>query len=147
MREKKKKKLTGGEGFTLSQETPLSLSLASLSGLSAGGSEAKKAELPAEGSKNAAAGAVRQNADEQLKISKIALRRERAGRGGKTVTVVIFPKDYSGNVLLLAKELRKSLGCGSSMEDGNVVLQGDLVERASDWFAKKGVKNISKSGK
>ncbi len=147
MREKKKKKLTGGEGFTLSQETPLSLSLASLSGLSAGGSEAKNAELPVEGSKKAAAGAVRQNADEQLKISKIALRRERAGRGGKTVTVVIFPKDYSGNVLLLAKELRKSLGCGSSMEDGNVVLQGDLVERAADWFAKKGVKNISKSGK
>lgn len=148
MREKKKKKLTGGEGFTLSQEAPLSLSLASLSGLSAGGSEAKNAELPGEGSsKSAAAGAVRQNADEQLKISKIALRRERAGRGGKTVTIVIFPKDYSGDVLLLARELRKSLGCGSSMEDGNVVLQGDLVERAADWFAKKGVKNISKSGK
>ena len=44
MREKKNKKLTGGEGFTLSQEAPLSASLASLSGLSAGESAEKNAK-------------------------------------------------------------------------------------------------------
>ncbi|MBR4401187.1 MAG: translation initiation factor [Synergistes sp.] len=150
MREKKNKKLTGGEGFTLSQEAPLSASLASLSGLSVGESaekNAKKTDLSGKGEKSGAAGHVRQNADGELKISKIALRRERAGRGGKTVTIVIFPKDYGGDVVSLARDLRKSLGCGSSMEEGNIVLQGDLVERAAEWFAKKGVKNVSKSGK
>ena len=150
MREKKKKRLTGGEGFTLSQEAPLSVSLASLSGLSAGGSTEKNAEKTAlsdKCEKSGTSGVVCQNADAQLKISKIALRRERAGRGGKTVTIVIFPKDYGGDVVSLARELRKSLGCGSSMEEGNIVLQGDLVERAAVWFAKKGVKNVSKSGK
>ena len=150
MREKKNKKLTGGEGFTLSQEAPLSASLASLSGLSAGESaekNAKKTDLSDKGEKSGAAVSARQNADGELKISKIALRRERAGRGGKTVTIVIFPKDYGGDVVSLARDLRKSLGCGSSMEEGNIVLQGDLVERAAEWFAKKGVKNVSKSGK
>ena len=150
MREKKNKKLTGGEGFTLSQEAPLSVSLASLSGLSAGESaekNAKKTDLSDKGEKSGAAVSARQNADGELKISRIALRRERAGRGGKTVTIVIFPKDYGGDVVSLARDLRKSLGCGSSMEEGNIVLQGDLVERAAEWFAKKGVKNVSKSGK
>ena len=146
MREKKKKKLTEGEGFTISQKTPLSVSLASLSAFGAG-VELKAAVSAADNESSEAAKDIRQDTDSPLKISRIALHRERAGRGGKTVTIVAFPKDSCCDAVSLARELRRSLGCGSSIEERNIALQGDLVERAAVWFAKKGVKNITKNGK
>ena len=76
---------------------------------------------------------------------EVALQRQRAGRGGKTVTLVILPQDYKGDTTALAKELRKGLGCGSTIEDGKIVLQGDIADRAEAWFAKKGVTKITKS--
>lgn len=148
MREKKKKKLTEGEGFTISQKTPLSVSLASLSALGANaGDESNAAVSAADNENGEAAKDIRQDTDSPLKISRIALHRERAGRGGKTVTIVAFPKDSCCDAVSLARELRRSLGCGSSIEERNIALQGDLVERAAVWFAKKGVKNITKNGK
>ena len=42
----------------------------------------------------------------------------------------------------LAKEMRKGLGCGSFVEEGNVILQGDICDRAAEWLLKKGVKDV-----
>lgn len=139
---KKNKKLTEGEGFTLAQEQPLGLSIGALLGVPkktrADENEEKKgAAMDARGAKAEPAA--------QPKISKVALQRQRAGRGGKTVTLVILPQDYKGNTAALAKELRKGLGCGSTIEDGKIVLQGDIADRAEAWFAKKGVTKITKS--
>lgn len=139
---KKDKKLTEGEGFTLAQEQPLGLSIGALLGVPqkarADENEEKKAAAQdARGAKAEAAA--------QPKISKVALQRQRAGRGGKTVTLVILPQDYKGDTTALAKELRKGLGCGSTIEDGKIVLQGDIADRAEAWFAKKGVTKITKS--
>ena len=146
---KKNKKLTEGEGFTLAQEQPLGLSIGALLGVPqkerSDENEEKKAEpQSARGAKAEAAA--------PPKISKVALQRQRAGRGGKTVTrggktvtLVILPQDYKGDTAALAKELRKGLGCGSTIEDGKIVLQGDIADRAEAWFAKKGVTKITKS--
>lgn len=140
MREKKNKKRTGGEDVTFSQNGPLSVSFGSL--LSA---ESRRSE-PEEEKRTAVEEKERAQPAGASKISKVALRRERAGRGGKTVTIVTLPRDYGGDAASLARELRKALGCGSSMEEGNIVLQGDIIERVEAWFVKKGVKNVSKSG-
>ena len=131
---KKNKKLTEGEGFTLAQEQPLGLSIGALLGVPqkerSDENEEKKAEpQSARGAKAEAAA--------PPKISKVALQRQRAGRGGKTVTLVILPQDYKGDTAALAKELRKGLGCGSTIEDGKIVLQGDIADRAEAWFTKK----------
>lgn len=139
---KKNKKLTKGEGFTLAQEQPLGLSIGALLGVpqktrADENEEKKAATMDARGAKAEAAA--------QPKISKVALQRQRAGRGGKTVTLVILPQDYKGDAAALAKELRKGLGCGSTIEDGKIVLQGDIADRAEAWFAKKGVTKITKS--
>ena len=139
---KKNKKLTKGEGFTLAQEQPLGLSIGALLGVpqktrADENEEKKAATMDARGAKAEPAA--------QPKISKVALQRQRAGRGGKTVTLVILPQDYKGDAAALAKELRKGLGCGSTIEDGKIVLQGDIVDRAEAWFAKKGVTKITKS--
>jgi hypothetical protein len=42
----------------------------------------------------------------------------------------------------LARDLKKALGCGATVEDGSVVLLGDLAERARDWLAARGAKRI-----
>ena len=139
---KKNKKLTEGGGFTLAQEQPLGLSIGALLGVpqkerADENEEKKAAQQSAHGAKAEPAA--------QPKISKVALQRQRAGRGGKTVTLVILPQDYKGDTAALAKELRKGLGCGSTIEDGKIVLQGDIADRAEAWFAKKGVAKITKS--
>lgn len=140
---RKNKKLTEGEGFTFAQERPFGLSIGAMLGVpqkkdSAPNNEEKKAEQRPAPDAQAEASA-------QQKISKVALQRQRAGRGGKTVTLVILPQDYKGDKAALAKELRKGLGCGSTIEDGKIVLQGDIADRAEAWFVKKGVTKITKS--
>jgi len=144
LREKKNKKLTEGEGFSLSQQGPLGISLGALLGAeearptdsAAAGKETEKIP-PKPATEKAAA---------EAKISKAALRRERAGRGGRTVTIVTLPQDYRGDLAALAKELRKALGCGSTIEEGKIVLQGDIMERVEAFFNKKGVAKVTKNG-
>ena len=85
---RKNKKLTEGEGFTLAQEQPLGLSIGALLGVPQKEPKAKNAEKKAEPQAAPAA---------PPKISKVALQRQRAGRGGKTVTLVILPQDYEGD--------------------------------------------------
>lgn len=155
-KERKNKKMTEGEGFTLASGSPLGLSIGALLGVSGKTAESAPDEAQAEASASAprtppSAAEKSPHAQttpggpERPKISKVALQRQRAGRGGKTVTLVILPQDYRGDRAALAKELRKALGCGSAIEDGKIVLQGDIADRAEAWFAKKGVSKITKS--
>ena len=69
-------------------------------------------------------------------IAKI--RIEKAGRGGKTVTVVdglpqndIFLKE-------LLQDLKRACGCGGAVRDGGVELQGDLRDRVRGFLTKQG---------
>jgi len=74
------------------------------------------------------------------KFGKVSLQHQRAGRGGKTVTLVSISGEFKHNLEALLKELKKSLGCGGQIEDGKIVLQGEIADRASEWFAKMGAK-------
>ena len=42
----------------------------------------------------------------------------------------------------MCSELKKGLGCGARVEDGAVVLQGELVDRAIAFLLKKGASKI-----
>ena len=76
-------------------------------------------------------------------LNSVILRRESAGRGGRTVTVVeARPPLLPGEAEELAKSLRKGLGCGSHVEGSWIILQGDMRERAKAWLIKQGVKKI-----
>jgi len=78
------------------------------------------------------------------KFGKVSLQHQRAGRGGKTVTLISIPGEteykLKHNLEALLKELKKSLGCGGQIEGGKIVLQGEIADRASEWFAKMGAK-------
>ena len=90
----------------------------------------------------AAAGSAPAPGGELAKQPKLVLRRERKGRGGRTVTVLgglrgdaTFRKD-------LARSLRKALGCGASLEGEDLVLQGDVGARAKAWLESRGAGKV-----
>ena len=140
--EKKKRKLTSGEGFTLGADENLGLSIRALfrgdgnkDGPLSPVSEEKMGKVKNIDSEKENEGGI-------SRLSRVSLQRQTSGRRGKTVTAMIVPKDSSIDRDQLAKEMRKGLGCGSFVENGNVILQGDICDRARDWLLKKGVKEV-----
>jgi translation initiation factor 1 len=75
--------------------------------------------------------------------ARAVVRMERAGRGGKIVTVVerlgLPPRELE----TWLGELKRALGCGGVVEGGALVLQGDTRERVGAWLEKRGVKRVT----
>ncbi len=66
------------------------------------------------------------------KPDKVRLRLESAGRSGKVVTRISgLPPE---NLEPIAARLRKALGCGANVQENDVLLLGNLTERASQWL-------------
>lgn len=65
------------------------------------------------------------------------IRKERKGRAGKTVTIVSDLALTSDDLKRLAKRMKQSLGCGASIENDEIILQGDIEERIRRFFDKK----------
>ena len=74
---------------------------------------------------------------------KVVVRREKKGRGGKTVTRISGLPAAQREAL--TERLKKSLGCGASHEGDDVVLLGSLVERAAIWLEAAGARAVVRS--
>ncbi len=74
--------------------------------------------------------------------NKLVVRMEKKGRRGKTVTRISGVP--SKELVALGKELKKALGCGATIEEMDLILLGDLVERAVSWFENAGAKKIAR---
>jgi translation initiation factor 1 len=74
---------------------------------------------------------------------RAVVRMERAGRGGKTVTVVeklgLPPRELEAWL----GDLKRALGCGGVVEGGALILQGDTRERVGAWLERRGVKRVT----
>ncbi len=71
---------------------------------------------------------------------KIVVRREKKGRGGKTVTRISgLPVEDRQT---LAKRMKKNLGCGASLDGDDVILLGSLVDRAAAWLEALGARRV-----
>ena len=81
-----------------------------------------------------------------VRRERFVLRRERKGRKGKTVTLVETAGFSSSEIASLAQELRRSLGCGSSVEQQSIVLQGDMVDRCKELLRRKGISFVVSGG-
>ena len=66
------------------------------------------------------------------------LRMEKAGRGGKTVTVVYGLPDNAAFLKDLCTELKRACGTGGAVADAAIELQGDLRDRVRDYLQKRG---------
>lgn len=84
--------------------------------------------------------ASREPAEEEPVPARIALklRIEKAGRGGKTVTMVDgLPRNASFAAALL-QELKRNCGTGGALRDGVLELQGDIRDRVRELLTRKG---------
>jgi translation initiation factor 1 len=72
--------------------------------------------------------------------ARIVLRREKAQRGGKTVIVVSqLPTHLSPpEIMDLAREARRALGCGGSVRGREIEIQGDQARRVRSHFEASG---------
>ena len=71
---------------------------------------------------------------------RVVLRKEKAGRGGKPVIVVSgfhagIPSEEIGR---LAGDARRQLGCGGTVRDRDVELQGDNATAVRKFFQAAG---------
>ena len=69
---------------------------------------------------------------------KLRLSMERAGRGGKTVTVVRGFIGTEEDMNALCKLLKQKCGVGGTAKDGELIIQGDHRERLAEILKKEG---------
>jgi translation initiation factor 1 len=79
-------------------------------------------------------------ADELVPARVVAkLRVEKAGRGGKSVSVVYGVPRNAAFLKTLCQDLKRACGTGGSVVDGTIELQGDLRERIRECLLAKGI--------
>jgi len=74
--------------------------------------------------------------------AKAVIRLERKGRAGKEVTIIDQLALAEGELLQWLRDLKQQLGCGGSIEDGALVLQGDQCRRVRTFLEERKVAKI-----
>lgn len=78
---------------------------------------------------------------------RVDIKRTTAGRGGKTVTVVTgfmgigLPEKES-----LCKKMRNACGCGGTVKDGAIEIQGDQREKIAAILSEAGFRPVFAGG-
>jgi translation initiation factor 1 len=75
--------------------------------------------------------------------ARAVLRLERSGRGGREVTVVEHLALRAGERDAWLKALKTALGCGGTLEDDILVLQGDQRKRLPALLTARGVRKVT----
>ena len=70
----------------------------------------------------------------------VRIQQETKGRNGKGVSVVTGLDLDDAPLKLMAAELKKVCGCGGSVKDGNIEIQGDARDKIKAHLEKKGYK-------
>jgi translation initiation factor 1 len=78
---------------------------------------------------------------------RLDVKREKAGRAGKTVTVIYgFPGMGRSQREELLALLKKRFATGGTIRDGNIELQGDFADEVVTCLAEKGYRAIRAGG-
>jgi len=83
----------------------------------------------------------------QKNRGRVDIKRTTAGRGGKTVTVV---SGFTGIGLpekeSLTKKMRNACGCGGTVKDGEIEIQGDQREKIARILTDAGFRPVFAGG-
>jgi translation initiation factor 1 len=74
------------------------------------------------------------------------VRREKGGRGGKTVTVLYGVPGSEDDRRRLLKELKQLCGCGGACKEGRIEIQGDQRDKIMTVLSEKGIKAKAAGG-
>ena len=69
------------------------------------------------------------------------IRRDKKGRGGKTVTLVCDLVLSAEDMKALSKTLKKKCGSGGAVKDDVIEIQGDKRDCVSAELSRQGIKN------
>jgi len=78
---------------------------------------------------------------------RVDIKRTTAGRGGKTVTIVTgfvgigLPEKES-----LTKKMRNACGCGGTVKDGEIEIQGDQRDKIAQILTEAGFRPVFAGG-
>ncbi len=84
---------------------------------------------------------------EKLKPAEQDIRvcRDKKSRGGKTVTLIKGIVGSNDDLKILEKNLKARCGVGGSSKNGEILIQGDLVEKIIDILKSQGYR-VKRSG-
>jgi translation initiation factor 1 len=104
-------------------------------------------KIPSNPGMKAAAGPTPPQAQPKANRGRVDITRETGGRGGKTVTVVSgFTGIGEPEKEKLAKRIRSACGCGGTVKDGQIVIQGDQREVTARILAEAGFRPVFAGG-
>jgi len=82
-----------------------------------------------------------------IKRGRVDVRRETAGRGGRTVTVISgFQKISKPELEELVRELQRVCAVGGTLKKGRIELQGDHCDSVTNLLAEKRFRPVRTGG-
>jgi translation initiation factor 1 len=103
--------------------------------------------VPQGGTSEGVGGGVEKELPPTKNRGRVDIRRETGNRGGKTVTVV---DGFIGIGLpekeQLAKKMRAACGCGGTVKDGVIEIQGDQREKIAKILTEAGFRPVFAGG-
>lgn len=107
------------------------------------GNDAEDFETTTDATTNATKGATLDTSmtSAQKRAQKLRLAMERAGRGGKTVTIVRGFTGSQEELEELCKTLKQKIGVGGSAKEGEIILQGDHRAKVAELLKSLGYSN------
>lgn len=86
--------------------------------------------------------------EEQTPKSQMVVRvgRDRKNRGGKEVSLIVGLDLADKELADLAKMLKSKCGVGGAAKDGEIIIQGNHVDKIVELLKKKGYSNTKRTG-
>ncbi|MCX8019388.1 MAG: translation initiation factor [Chitinophagaceae bacterium] len=76
---------------------------------------------------------------------RLTVRIDTRHRAGKAVTLVEGFTGTNEDLERLGKELKAFCGCGGSVKEGVILIQGDHREKVFQWLLKNGYSKVKKN--
>ncbi len=86
------------------------------------------------------------NASDPAAEQKLRVRLEKNGRGGKVVSLIYGFRGNDKDLNSLAKTLKSSCGTGGSAKNGEIIIQGDHVDKIIQKLKDMGYAQTKKGG-